>query len=138
MRHWPPLVDAKRARDFAASIAKLNRFTGRVVRVIRFADACDLLTCVLFAVLVVVALFTVKDYAISNGEGVQQRYGELIIEYYRSGFRAHDLFTFQNHVLIRVPLITLAGALLAMLSLLGDGVSNKIRSGSTGISRCCH
>jgi hypothetical protein len=93
----PPLIDAKRAQSFAASVtAKLNRLTGRAVRVFGFADACDLLTCMLLAALVVVALFTVKDYAISNDEGVQQRYGELIIEYYRSGLRAHDLFTFQN------------------------------------------
>ena len=96
MGHWPPLVDAKRAQDFTATIAKLNRLTGRAVRVFGFAHACDLLTCMLLAALVVVALFTVKDYAISNDEGVQQRYGELIIEYYRSGFRSRDLFTFQN------------------------------------------
>src|SRR6516164_1206117 len=96
MGHRPPLVDAKQAQDFAATIAKLNRLTGRAVRVFGFADACDLLTCMLLAALVVVALFTVKDYAISNDEGVQQRYGELIIEYYRSGFRSRDLFTFQN------------------------------------------
>ena len=42
------------------------------------------------------AWFTFRDYAISNDEGVQHRYGELIIEYYRSGFRTRDLFTFQN------------------------------------------
>src|SRR6516165_7798103 len=96
MGHGPPLVDAKRAQDLAATIAKLNRLTGRAVRVFGFADACDLLTCMLLAALVIVALFTVKDYAISNDEGVQQRYGELIIEYYRSGFRSRDLFTFQN------------------------------------------
>src|SRR6516165_12066418 len=96
MGHGPPLVDAKRAQDLAATIAKLNRLTGRAVRVFGFADACDLLTCMLLAALVAVALFTVKDYAISNDEGVQQRYGELIIEYYSSGLRAHDLFAFQN------------------------------------------
>src|SRR6516165_6777973 len=97
MEYGPPLIDAKRAQSFAAYVtAKLNRLTGRAVRVFGFADACDLLTCMLLAALVVVALFTVKDYAISNDEGVQQRYGELIIEYYSSGLRAHDLFTFQN------------------------------------------
>ena len=73
MGHGPPLVDAKQAQDFAATIAKWNRLTGRAVRVFGFADACDLLTCMLLAALVVVALFTVKDYAISNDEGVQQR-----------------------------------------------------------------
>ncbi len=43
-----------------------------------------------------VACFTVKDYAISNDEGVQHRYGELIIAYYQSGFRLRDVFTFEN------------------------------------------
>src|SRR6516162_2114591 len=97
MEYGPPLIDTKPAQSFAASvIAKLNRLTGRAVHVFGFADACDLLIFMLLAALVVVALFTVKDYAISNDEGVQQRYGELIIEYYSSGLRAHDLFTFQN------------------------------------------
>src|SRR5262249_22304954 len=59
-------------------------------------DACDIATVALIAALVVIALFTFKDYAISNDEGVQHRYGELIIAYYQSGFRVRDLFTFEN------------------------------------------
>jgi hypothetical protein len=59
-------------------------------------DACDILTVALIAALVVIALFTFRDYAISNDEGVQHHYGELIIEYYRSGFRVRDLFSFEN------------------------------------------
>ena len=41
-------------------------------------------------------MFTFRDYAISNDEGVQHHYGELIIAYYRSGFADLDLFTYQN------------------------------------------
>ena len=58
--------------------------------------ACDLATIVLLAALAVIALFTFRDYAISNDEGVQHRYGELIIDYYASGFRDQSVFSFQN------------------------------------------
>ncbi len=36
------------------------------------------------------------DYAISNDEGVQHHYGELIIAYYRSGFADQSVFHFEN------------------------------------------
>ena len=48
------------------------------------------------AALVVVALCTFRDYAISNDEGVQHHYGELIIAYYTSGLRDLGVFNFQN------------------------------------------
>jgi len=44
--------------------------------------------------LVVIAFATYGSYAISNDEPVQQRYGELIIAYYHSGFTDHALFNF--------------------------------------------
>ena len=56
----------------------------------------DIATVVLLAALVVIALCTFKDYAISNDEGVQHHYGELIIGYYRSGFADQSVFKFQN------------------------------------------
>src|SRR5215470_3839188 len=68
----------------------------RAIRSIPRFDACDIATVALIAALVVIALCTFKDYAISNDEGVQHHYGELIIAYYRSGFRVRDLFTFEN------------------------------------------
>lgn len=68
----------------------------RAIRSIARLDAYDIATVALIAALVVIALWTFKDYAISNDEGVQHHYGELIIAYYRSGFRVRDLFTFQN------------------------------------------
>src|SRR6202022_4082396 len=55
----------------------------------------DIATVVLLAA-VVVALFTYKDYAISNDEGVQHHYAELIIAYYTSGFTDQSVFSFQN------------------------------------------
>ena len=59
-------------------------------------DPYDVATTALIAALVVVALCTFKDYAISNDEEVQHRYGELIIAYYTSGFADQRLFSFQN------------------------------------------
>jgi hypothetical protein len=64
----------------------------------RFArlDIHDIGTVLTLAALVVIALVTFKDYAISNDEGVQHHYGELIIAYYRSGFADQSLFDFEN------------------------------------------
>ena len=42
------------------------------------------------------ALWTFRDYAISNDEGVQHHYGELILDYYASGFKDHSVFNFEN------------------------------------------
>ena len=59
-------------------------------------DLYDIATVALLAALVLVALCTYKDYAISNDEGVQHRYGELIIAYFASGFEDQRLFSFLN------------------------------------------
>jgi hypothetical protein len=59
-------------------------------------ESSDIATVVLLAALVVIALTTYKDYSISNDEGVQHHYGELIIAYYKSGFKNQSLFSFQN------------------------------------------
>ena len=56
----------------------------------------DRLILVVFAVLGAAVWFTFRDYAVSNDEAVQHHYGELIIAYYRSGFKVRDLFTFDN------------------------------------------
>jgi Dolichyl-phosphate-mannose-protein mannosyltransferase len=47
------------------------------------------------ALLVLVGL-TFGQYAVSNDEGVQHHYGELIIAYYRSGFTDRSVFGFDN------------------------------------------
>ena len=70
--------------------------SGKAVRLSARSDAYDIATVLLLAVLVVIALLTFKDYAISNDEGIQHRYGELIIAYYKSGFRDQSAFKFQN------------------------------------------
>jgi len=76
----------------ARNILPASKEVQRTTRV----QSCDIATVVLVAALFVIALCTFKDYAISNDEGVQHHYGELIIAYYSSGFRDQSLFNFQN------------------------------------------
>jgi len=71
----------------------------RAKRWLRWLTQCnvfDLASCIALAALVVVALWTFQDYAISNDEGVQHRYGELIVAYYKSGFTDKSLFKLDN------------------------------------------
>jgi hypothetical protein len=56
----------------------------------------DLIAVLVIAGLLVLALATFRDYAISNDEEVQHRYGELIIAYYASGFTDKSLFGYKN------------------------------------------
>ena len=46
--------------------------------------------------LCVLAVLLFRDYGISNDEEVQHRYGELIVDYYASGFRDTALFNYKN------------------------------------------
>ena len=69
-----------------------GRFTARLARV----DRHDLAATLLFATLIVLVACTFRDYAISNDEEVQQRYGELILGYYASGFADQAVFHFKN------------------------------------------
>jgi hypothetical protein len=80
----------------ALGIAEKSLSWSRATLWIARFSAYDIATVVLIAALVVIALCTFKDYAISNDEGVQHHYGELIIAYYTSGFRDQGVFGFQN------------------------------------------
>jgi hypothetical protein len=62
----------------------------------RVTDAFDVAAALLLAALAVLVVLTFRQYSISNDEGVQQRYGELIIAYYASGFADRALFSFDN------------------------------------------
>jgi hypothetical protein len=59
-------------------------------------DAFDLAAALLLALLLALVLATFKQYAVSNDEGVQHHYGELIIAYYKSGFADRSVFDFGN------------------------------------------
>jgi len=68
----------------------------RMTRLAARFDPFDIATVALLAALVVLALWTFRDYAISNDEGVQHHYGELILNYYASGFKDRSVFNFEN------------------------------------------
>lgn len=56
----------------------------------------DRLSVVLLIVLSGLVVLTFRDYAITNDEWVQHRYGELILAYYRSGLTDHAFLHFDN------------------------------------------
>jgi hypothetical protein len=64
-----------------------------VWRNINFFDQAFALSLVILLGLVGL---TFKQYAVSNDEGLQHHYGELIIAYYRSGFADRSVFAFDN------------------------------------------
>ncbi len=59
-------------------------------------DLYDLATALLMLALLVLVLATFREYAVSNDEGVQHHYGELILQYYKSGFADKSVFDFNN------------------------------------------
>lgn len=59
-------------------------------------DVFDLAAAFALTLLIGLAVWTFQDYAISNDEGLQHRYGELIVAYYKSGFTDQSLFKFDN------------------------------------------
>jgi hypothetical protein len=89
-REAEPVVDA------VAGIARPASPWRRVTRLVARLDPYDIATVALLAALVVIAMCTFRDYAISNDEGVQHHYGRLILRYYVSGFRDQSVFHFEN------------------------------------------
>ncbi|MGH6725739.1 MAG: glycosyltransferase family 39 protein [Pseudolabrys sp.] len=78
---------------------KEDRLPGPYLRLRARLAACDrydLAVVALLILLVALALATYDSYAISNDEGVQQHYGELIVAYYASGFADQALFHYAN------------------------------------------
>ncbi|MCD0420106.1 glycosyltransferase family 39 protein [Rubrivivax sp. JA1024] len=69
---------------------------GKLARPSAARDLYDLASIGLLGVLGVLVLMTFRSYGVTNDEWVQQRYGELIIDYYRSGLIDRALFSFDN------------------------------------------
>src|SRR5664279_4258648 len=90
------VTESKLGGECIPGIAPKASPWSRTIRWIARTDAYDIATGAVLAALAVIALCTYKDYAISNDEGVQHHYGELIIAYYTSGLRDQSLFSFQN------------------------------------------
>jgi hypothetical protein len=59
-------------------------------------ERADVGAAVLIAIVLVLSLAVVGDYAVSNDEEVQHRYGELILDYYASGFTDRTVFAYKN------------------------------------------
>jgi hypothetical protein len=88
--------EASSAGEIALGIAEKASPWSEIRRLTNRFCTYDIITVVLIAAVTVTALWTFKDYAISNDEGVQHHYGELILAYYASGFSDQSIFTFQN------------------------------------------
>ena len=116
---------AGRSSTFSKSAAWIARF-----------NIYDIAIFVLIAALTVVAFRTFRDYAISNDEGVQHRYGELIVAYYRSGFRDQSLFDFQNLYLYG-GLFDVAAVLLSHFIPINPYDLRHILCALTGIGGIC-
>jgi hypothetical protein len=90
------VTDLRVADERVPGVARVVLLPRDALRWIARFEPHDIATVVLLAALIVIALLTYKDYAISNDEGVQHRYGELIVSYYSSGFGDKSLFNFEN------------------------------------------
>jgi hypothetical protein len=89
-------TEAKPTAARAGGIVEKALRRSKAMRLIARFDFYDIAIVVLIAALAVIALCTYKDYAISNDEGVQHHYGELIIAYYTSGLHDQSVFSFEN------------------------------------------
>jgi hypothetical protein len=92
----------------------------------------DIAAVVLVAALAIVALATVRQYAISNDEPIQHRYGELIIAYYASGFRDQALFQLENLYLYG-GLFDIVAVLLGHLLPFDPWIIRHVLCAATGI-----
>ena len=90
------MTEVKLTGQFSPGNAEKSLPWSRPISWIARRNAYDIATVVLIFALAVIVLCTFKAYAISNDESVQHHYGELIIDYYASGFRNQDVFGFQN------------------------------------------
>jgi len=92
-----PVAGSPLARRVAATRRKSGAGLIRLRRSLRAsADPLDVAAVALFGLLIVLVLTTFRNYAISNDEEVQQRYGELIVTYFASSFADQGLFHFRN------------------------------------------
>jgi hypothetical protein len=90
------------ARERADGVTRLRAgvtsspWIARLIRTATRLDPFDAASLALLAVLFVLVLVTFRDYAITNDEWIQHRYGELIVAYYKSGFTDRSVFGLDN------------------------------------------
>ena len=95
-------------------------------------DAFDIASWLLIVALLLVALLTFHDYAISNDEEVQHRYGELIVAYYTSGLIDRSVFAYKNLYLYG-GLFDVVAVLLARILPIDVFVIRHVLCAMTGI-----
>ncbi len=78
-----------------ATTDQIRRRT-QMTKVPRHFGVFDLATALLIITITSIALWTFRDYAVSNDEGLQHHYGQLILEYYRSGMTDETVFGFRD------------------------------------------
>lgn len=83
-------------RNIAGAGERLSLRVRQLALWLSARNVFDLASCAALAALVIIAVWTFQDYAISNDEGVQHRYAELIVAYYKSGFTDQSLFKLDN------------------------------------------
>jgi hypothetical protein len=83
-------------RNFAGAGERMGLKFRQLALWLGARNAFDLASCAALGALVILAVWTFQDYAISNDEGVQHQYGELIVAYYKSGFTDQSLFKLDN------------------------------------------
>jgi Dolichyl-phosphate-mannose-protein mannosyltransferase len=127
-----PAISARAAGAISSVGSLLDTCRGTAARRIARADRYDVAAAILFAALIALVAFTFRDYAISNDEEVQQRYGEMIVAYYASGFVDQALFHFRNLYLYG-GLFDLAAAGLEKLLPLDPYATRHLLSALTGL-----
>lgn len=90
------MAEADPVMDGVAGMPEQRPPWRRPARLATRFDAFDIATVALLGAIAVLALWTFRDYAISNDEGVQHHYGELILNYYAGGFTDQSVFNFEN------------------------------------------
>ncbi|HEY3679959.1 MAG TPA: hypothetical protein VGL45_14665 [Bradyrhizobium sp.] len=90
------MAEAGSVRDGVAAGSARAVLRSRLTRLAARFAPCDIATVALLAAVTAVALWTFRDYAISNDEAVQHHYGELILGYYASGLKDQSVFNFEN------------------------------------------
>ena len=98
------------------------------------ASPYDIATTALIVALLVLALLTYGSYAVSNDEPVQQRYGELIINYFRSGFADTSVFHYVNLYLYGGLFDVVATAIERLLPFLDPYDVRHVLCALTGIA----
>jgi len=84
------------AGDFDARVPGRKSIARRIVAAAAARNPYDLAALLLLVVLTGLVIATFRDYAITNDEWIQHRYGELIVAYYRSGFTDRAVFELDN------------------------------------------